>query len=190
MAISSWDPKLEDSVKNHKNLASNKFSWTKRAICKHQHIMNNKLTSGYRKRLSESRADKQNVKKFPDFLFVILVASTPRAERSIAWTEKQIRLYKPRACHKGAASAQRATPGKAAKIGVVLRERQVRPKFRHFMISKPCRFRALQPSNKTHKFDMKQIFLDQARYLQAQTHHEEQTDERISQTIVRIQNTQ
>ena len=36
------------------------------------------------------------------------------------------------------------------------------------------------------KFDIKQIFLDQTRYLQARTHHEEQTDERISQTIVRI----
>ena len=50
-----------------KNLVSNKFSWTKRAICKHKHIMKNKLTSGYRKRLSGSRADKQNVKNFPDF---------------------------------------------------------------------------------------------------------------------------
>ena len=40
------------------------------------------------------------------------------------------------------------------------------------------------------KFDIKQIFLDQARYLQAQTHHEEQTDERISQTIVRMQSRQ
>ena len=40
------------------------------------------------------------------------------------------------------------------------------------------------------KSHVKQIFLDQARYLQAQTHHEEQTDERISQTIVRIQRNQ
>ena len=40
------------------------------------------------------------------------------------------------------------------------------------------------------KLNMKQIFLDQARYLQAQTHHEEQTDERISQTIVGIQSSE
>ena len=37
------------------------------------------------------------------------------------------------------------------------------------------------------KFDIKQFFLDQARHLQARTHNEEQTNGRISQTIVRIQ---
>ena len=37
------------------------------------------------------------------------------------------------------------------------------------------------------KSDLKQIVLDQARYLQAQTHREEQTDGRISQTIFSIQ---
>ena len=40
------------------------------------------------------------------------------------------------------------------------------------------------------KSHIKQIFLCQARYLQAQTHHEEQTDERISQTIFGIQSNQ
>ena len=66
------------------NSTSNKFSQTPRANHNHQHISKNKLTSGYRKRLSGSRAIKQNVKKIPDFLFVILAASTPRLKNSIA----------------------------------------------------------------------------------------------------------
>ena len=55
------------------------------------------------------------------------------------------------------------------------------------MISQPCEFCAQQLDLESRKFGIKQIFLDQARYLQAQTHHEEQTDERISQTIFGIQ---
>ena len=108
--------------------------------------MKNKLTGGYRKRLSGSRAINENVKFFPDFLFVTGSASRPRLKNSIALTVKQNRLYKPHTCHKGAASAQRAAPGRAAKIGVALRKRQVRPKFRHFMISPPCEFCAQQPT--------------------------------------------
>ena len=40
------------------------------------------------------------------------------------------------------------------------------------------------------KFDVKQIFPDTARQPQAPTHIKEQTDERISQTIFRIQSNQ
>ena len=68
------------------NSMSNKFSQTSRANPNHHHISKNKLTGGYRKRLSGSRAIRQNVKFFPDFLFVILVASAPRLKNSIAWT--------------------------------------------------------------------------------------------------------
>ena len=64
-----------------KNLTLNKFSQTPRRNQNHQRISKNKLTSGYRKRLSGSRAIKQNVKCFPDFLFAILTASTPRLRR-------------------------------------------------------------------------------------------------------------
>ena len=66
------------------NSMSNKFSQTPRANQNHQHISKNKLTSGYRKRLSGSRAIKQDVIFFPGFLFVILTASTPRLKNSIA----------------------------------------------------------------------------------------------------------
>ena len=41
-----------------------------------------------------------------------------------------------------------------------------------------------------HKFDVKQIFPDTARQPQPPAHIKEQTDERISQTIVRIQSNQ
>ena len=41
-----------------------------------------------------------------------------------------------------------------------------------------------------HKFDTKQIFPDTARQPQPRAHIKEQTDERISQTIVRIQSNQ
>ena len=74
---------------------TNKFSWTKRAICKHKHIMKNTLTSGYRKRLSGSRAINENVKTLPGFLFVTGSASRPGLKNNIAWTEEQKRLYKP-----------------------------------------------------------------------------------------------
>ena len=40
------------------------------------------------------------------------------------------------------------------------------------------------------KSDLKQIFLDLQDHPPPRTHHEEQTDERISKTIVRIQSNQ
>ena len=61
------------------NSTLNKFSQTPRPNQNHKHISKNKLTSGYRKRPLESRTVKQNVEFFPDFLFVICAASTPRA---------------------------------------------------------------------------------------------------------------
>ena len=54
----------------------------------------------------------------PDFLFVIDHASTPRAKKNIAWTVRQNRLYKPRACHKGAASASERPPAGPEKLAL------------------------------------------------------------------------
>ena len=79
----------------HTNSISKIFSWNSGAIRRHKHIMKNKLTGGYRKRLSGSRAINENVKFFPDFLFVTGSASRPRLKNNIALTVKQSRLYKP-----------------------------------------------------------------------------------------------
>ena len=54
------------------------FSGMPRPNYKHQHISNLKLTDGHRKRLSGSRAGRQNVNCFPDFWLSIFDASTPR----------------------------------------------------------------------------------------------------------------
>ena len=48
------------------NRVSNKFSWTPGVNCQHQHITKNKLTGGYRKRLSGSREIHENAKLFPE----------------------------------------------------------------------------------------------------------------------------
>ena len=77
------------------NWISKKFSWNSGAIRRHKHIMKNKLTGGYRKRLSGSRAINGNVIFFPDFLFVTGSASRPRLKNRFALTVRQNRLYKP-----------------------------------------------------------------------------------------------
>ena len=98
------------------NLVSNTLSWASRTIRHHEHIMKNKLTGGYRKRLSGSRAINENVKSFPEFLVVTGAASTPRLKKRVAWTVRQNRLYKPHTCHKGAASASEQPPARPEKL--------------------------------------------------------------------------
>ena len=69
---------------SQKNLVSNKFSQTPRPNQNVKHIPKNKLTGGYRKRLSGFRAAKQNVEFFPEFLFVTCPPSTPGVKNNIA----------------------------------------------------------------------------------------------------------
>ena len=49
-------------------------------------------------------------------------------------------------CHKGDASAQRAAPGRAEILELALRRRHSRPKFWHFTICEPCKFRTHEPT--------------------------------------------
>ena len=51
---------------SYNNSVPNNFSKTPRANQNHQHISKNKLTGGYRKRLSGFRAGSQNVTKMPE----------------------------------------------------------------------------------------------------------------------------
>ena len=51
----------------HANRVSNKCSWTSGANCLHRDDTKNKLTGGYRKRLSGSGAESQNVILFQAF---------------------------------------------------------------------------------------------------------------------------
>ena len=127
------------------NSMSNKFSQTPRANHNHQHISKNKLTGGYRKRSSGSRAIKQNVDFFPDFLFAILTASTPRLGRILLGRKSKPSLQAT-CCHRGDARAQRAAPGRADFLELALRRTPVRPTCCHFSICEPCNFCAREPT--------------------------------------------
>ena len=172
---------------NPTNSTSNKFSGAPRGNQNHQRISKNKLTDGYRNRLSRSRAVVTNVEFFPDFLFVVSTASTPPVKKSIAWTERQNRLYKPHACHRGDASAQRAAPGRAEFSGVCSSERVVAAKRLHFEDFPTMQKSRPRTDLDGRKFDVKQIFWSTARQPKPPAHIKEQTDGRISKTIVGIQ---
>ena len=73
-----------DPTLRYANSMSNKFSQTPRLSQNVKHISKNKVTGGNRKRLSRSRAEKQNVEFFPEFLFVTDPPSTPRAQNNLA----------------------------------------------------------------------------------------------------------
>ena len=65
-------------VTSSDNFASNIFSGTPRPNHNHQHISLNKLTGGYRKRLSIFRTGSQNVTKMPENAVHKLFAPRPR----------------------------------------------------------------------------------------------------------------
>ena len=71
------------------------ISQTPRANQNHHHIPKNKLTDGYRKRLSGSRAIKQNVKLFPGTSVRHLDRFDAPGLEKYCLDGRQIRLYKP-----------------------------------------------------------------------------------------------
>ena len=96
LAISeTCENRAHELTLNPTNSISNKFSGAPGGYQKHQHISKNKLTGGYRKRLSGSRAVITNVEFFPGFLFVKLTASTPPGLEECCLTERQNHLDKP-----------------------------------------------------------------------------------------------